>query len=169
MPGMDDRLEKSTDASRVGKAVELLIASSCILASDAKLNVSTSVVDDEGVDLVFHRRGGTATLAVQVKARTYGSSRVARGSFLADVRTQTFRPHPDLYMLFVTANTTDATFGPVWLVPSPVFKERALKTGKGKLRFTASLKPSSKDKWREFRLERAELAARILEILSPQL
>jgi len=38
------------------QAVEYLIAASCILASGAALNVSTSMVDDEGVDLVFHRR-----------------------------------------------------------------------------------------------------------------
>jgi uncharacterized protein GlcG (DUF336 family) len=46
--------------------VEHLVAASCILASGAMLNVSTTLVDDEGVDLVFHRREGTATLAVQV-------------------------------------------------------------------------------------------------------
>ncbi len=57
-------------AARKGKAVEHLVAATCVLASGFQLNVSTSLVDDEGVDLVFHRRGHTATLAVQVKMRT---------------------------------------------------------------------------------------------------
>ena len=70
----------------MGKAVEHLVASSCILASRARLNVSTSLVDDEGVDLVFHRRDGTATLAVQVKARTTDTKVVRGGRFLALVR-----------------------------------------------------------------------------------
>jgi hypothetical protein len=53
----DDYLDKSPSASRMGKAVEYL-------------------VDDEGVDLVFNRRGSSATLAVQVKARMSDSKRV---------------------------------------------------------------------------------------------
>ena len=65
----DAYLQKSADAGRIGAAVEHLVAASCILASDAVLNVSTSMVDDEGVDLVFHRRGRPTTLAVQVKSR----------------------------------------------------------------------------------------------------
>lgn len=54
---LESYLDKSPDAARIGKAVEYLVAASCILASGATLNVSTSMVDDEGVDLVFHRRG----------------------------------------------------------------------------------------------------------------
>lgn len=52
--GPDESSEKSLDAGRMGKAAELLVAATCILQSRAKLNVSTSIIDDEGVDLVFH-------------------------------------------------------------------------------------------------------------------
>ncbi|MFF3659105.1 hypothetical protein [Streptomyces olivochromogenes] len=65
----EDYREKSPAAARMGKAAECLVAASAILATGGELNVSTSLVDDEGVDLVFHRRGSSATLAVQVKAR----------------------------------------------------------------------------------------------------
>jgi hypothetical protein len=58
-------------------------------------------VDDEGVDLVFHRRGGTSTLAVQVKARMTDSKQLADGTFRANVRTVSLSPRPDLYVLFV--------------------------------------------------------------------
>ncbi|WP_431887109.1 hypothetical protein [Micromonospora wenchangensis] len=40
---------KSADASRMGKAAERLVAAFCILATRGALNVSTSLVDDEGV------------------------------------------------------------------------------------------------------------------------
>jgi hypothetical protein len=51
---------RAVEASRIGKAVEHLVAASCILASDMRLNVSTALVDDEGVDLVFHQRLSTS-------------------------------------------------------------------------------------------------------------
>ena len=55
---------------RTGKALEYLIAASCILMSEGKLNVSTPLVDDEGVDLVFNRFDRPSTLAVQIKGRS---------------------------------------------------------------------------------------------------
>ena len=45
---------QSPDAGRMGKAANYLVAAVCILAPRGRLNVSTSIVDDEGVDLVFH-------------------------------------------------------------------------------------------------------------------
>ena len=69
MTGTDAYLDKSPDAGRMGMAAEYLVAAVCILATRGRLNVSTSIVDDEGVDLVFHLRDSTATLAVQVKSR----------------------------------------------------------------------------------------------------
>lgn len=49
-----------------GQAVEHLVAATCILTSGFELNVSTSLVDDEGVDLVLHRRDQPTTRAVQI-------------------------------------------------------------------------------------------------------
>ena len=163
----DDYLAKSPDASRIGKAVEHLVAATCILASGAQLNVSTSLVDDEGVDLVFHRRGGSATLAAQVKSRRTTTAVLGRGRFSAQVRHQTFRPRTGLYLLFVVANAEDATFGPVWLVPSVDFAANAKEAGRRRhLRFNASLGPNARDKWRPYRCERAELPGKILSILA---
>lgn len=61
----DAYLEKSANAERMGKAVEYLVAAACILSTRGELNVSTSMVDDEGVDLVFHRRESAATLVTR--------------------------------------------------------------------------------------------------------
>ena len=102
---------KSVDASRVGKAVEHLVAASCILASGARLNVSTSLVDDEGVDIVFHRRDGTSTIAAQVKSRSTNTTGLAKGAFAAFVRSQTFKPRLELYLLFVVVDQGAASIG----------------------------------------------------------
>ncbi len=79
-------------SSALGKAVEHLVAASCILTTEARLNVSTAFVDDEGVDLVFHLRGGSATLAVQVKHNSSTTQKTKRGQLICEARGQTLRP-----------------------------------------------------------------------------
>lgn len=150
--GDADYLEKSPNAARIGKAVEHLVAASCILASDAELNVSTSLVDDEGVDLVFHRRGGSATLAVQVKSRGSDTSEVLKGRFSANVRAATFEPRADLYMLFVVVDRPTAQLGPVWFIPSIDFDEHASTTGRGMRRISANTGPAAQDRWLPYRM-----------------
>ncbi|WP_228567153.1 hypothetical protein [Nocardia sp. SYP-A9097] len=93
-------LEKSADSAGMGKAAEYLVTAICILATRGQLNISTSIVDDEGVDLVFHLGDYTATLAVQVKARMSDGSVAARGRLQAQIRQATFRPRDDLDLLF---------------------------------------------------------------------
>jgi hypothetical protein len=161
----DDWRAKSPDASRIGAAVEYLVAATCILASRGELNVSTALVDDEGVDLVFHRRGASATLAVQVKARTTDAKVVRSGRFLALVRGQTFRARPSYYLLFVVADVAAATFDTVWLVPSDDYVNLARHAPDGTLRMSASLSKATSDRWRPYRLSRAELPGRLLELL----
>jgi len=155
------------DSSRKGKAVEHLVASSVMLASDFELNVSTSLVDDEGVDLVFHRRDSPVTLAVQVKSRSWASSAMLKSSkFTAQVRDTTFADRSDLYMLFVAVDSRAGDYGPVWLVPSSALAERTAPNSRHRRRFAASAHPASHDQWSEFRLERSQLSDRILTILT---
>ena len=158
-------LDKSPNAGRIGKAVEHLVAASCILASEAELNVSTSLVDDEGVDLVFHRRGGTSTLAVQVKSRGSDTSEVRRGRFAANVRSATFKVRPDLYMLFLVVDRPTAQLGPVWFIPSADFDELANTTGKGMRRIAANMGPAADDRWLPYRMSFESLPHRILGVL----
>lgn len=117
----DAYLDKSASVGRMSKAVDFLIAATCILRSRGELNVSTSMVDDEGVDLAFPRRDSSTSLAMQVKARTSDSKGVRSGSFVTFVRSQTFRPCADLKMLFAAVDTTDGAVMKVWLVPSEDF------------------------------------------------
>jgi len=163
---MVPEMAENRNSARKGKAVEHLVAASCILTSGLELNVSTSFVDDEGVDLVFHRRESSTTLAVQVKSRSLTAKTIAgKQMFRANVGASTFRPRPDLYVLFVAVDTKEGTFGPVWLVPSKVLAERTKLDGKGRHVFQASTKPDTNDRWRELRHERAELPGRIMEAL----
>lgn len=163
----EEHLEKSPSAARMGKASEYLVAASCILATRGELNVSTALVDDEGVDLVFHRRGSAATLAVQVKARMSTTVVVQRGQCLANVRAQTFQPRPDLDMLFLAVDVERAAIMTAWLVPSGVFDEMVGEpNAKGLHRFSASMKPGSKDRWAPYRLTATALPRRILARLA---
>lgn len=165
--GGDAYLTKSAEAGRMGKAAEFLVAAFCILATRGQLNASTSLVDDEGVDLVFHNRGGVSTLAVQVKARMSDSRGVERGSFLAQVRQATFKPRADLDMLFVAVDIDAGSIIQAWLVPSAEF--RAIlgePNNRGLFRFTASMKPGTQDRWRPYRLDARQLPTRIQKRLA---
>jgi hypothetical protein len=160
---------KHTGSARKGKAVEHLIAATCVLATAGELNALTALVDDEGVDLGFKRRDGTRVLDVQVKSRfsDEGGSKKLReeGTFVSDVREETFRPRDDLFMLFVAVDGRRAKIETAWLVPSPVLDAAAFRvTVKGKrlVRFQASVKDESQDKWREFRLEPPDLPEALL-------
>ena len=155
----------NSDSSRMGKAAELLVAATCIIESRAQLNVSTAMVDDEGVDLVFHRRDGAATLAVQVKARM-NDAKSLRSGFRADVRSETLRPRDDLFVLFVVVNVGLGSFDTCWLVPSVDLAERAKRDRLGRYRFAASPKAASRDQWRPYRFTRAELPVEILRRLN---
>src|SRR4051794_24349154 len=117
-------------SARKGKAVEHLVAASCVLASRGELNAMTALVDDEGVDVTFKRRNGTKTVDVQIKARFSDADGAKllreKNQIQADIRMATFRPRRDLLMLFVAAEAATATFGPVWLVPSEEFAQLGL-------------------------------------------
>lgn len=162
----DAYLSKSPDAGRMGKAAEYLVAAVCILATRGRLNVSTSIVDDEGVDLVFHLRDSTATLAVQVKARMTDGAVVGKGRFQAQVRESTFRARPDLDVLFVLVDDVNGATRTAWLVPSADFDGLHGKpTTKGGLRFSASIKEGGVDQWSPYRLTASELPRRIVKRL----
>lgn len=162
----DDYVTKSAEASRMGKAAEHLVAAFCILATRGELNVSTSLVDDEGVDLVFHRRNSTATLAVQVKARMSDSKRVQSEGFVAFVRSQTFNPRPGFDLLFVAIDVTRGAVMKAWLIPSLDYDQALGKpNSKGRYRFGASMKDNTNDRWRPYRLEADQLPTAVLRRL----
>ena len=84
---------------------------------------------------------------------------------MAAVRSQTFTPRRDLFMLFVVVDRPTATLGTVWFVPSGEFDRLASTTQQGTRRMSASLKPESRDKWSGYRMEFPELPASITAVL----
>jgi len=157
---IDDR-----DSGRLGKAVEHLVAATCILTSRLELNVSTSFVDDEGVDLVFARRGQPKTLAVQVKSRRLTGTSMSKGTFRTQVRDATFGARNDLYLLFVAVDPDEGTFDLAWLVPSMDFADATTVNSQGRRRFVASAKEKTQDQWSDYRCSRQNLANRILDAI----
>ena len=147
----------------IGKAVELYIAAYCILASNGKLNVSTSYIDDEGVDLVFNRWGRSTTLAIQVKSRTTEAGVIKNRTFIADLKRSTFQSRPDYYVLFTVIDRPAARLQSMWLVPSAALEGR--NPGKKKIRFQTNVTPSGSGQWDPYFITPPDLPIRILDIL----
>jgi hypothetical protein len=62
---------------------------------------STSLVDDEGVDLVFNRSAGGPTLSVQVKSHFYDApEKIERRGVNALLNRRASRARDDLHLLF---------------------------------------------------------------------
>jgi len=86
---------------------------------------------------------------------------------IAFVRSQTFRKRPDLDILFVAVDIARGAVLKAWLVPSADFAEVAGKPGpQDRLRFDASMKGSSQDRWAKYRLDADRLAPAILARLT---
>lgn len=160
--------EEFPGSSWKGRAVEWLVAAQCILASKGRLNVSTAMVDDEGVDLVFNLKGTPNTLAVQVKSR-FASSKLMRekGSFRAMIRRKVFRPRSDLYLLFILFDdVTTFAVRTAWLVPSMDFLRHTegQTPDRPRLVFACSLK-GTRGMWRSYQCAQQELAERIVRAI----
>jgi hypothetical protein len=154
------------DSSRKGKAVEQLIAALCVLGSKGELNAWTSLVDDEGVDLVVQRRERPATLALQVKSRLTTAKGISqRQRFQSQVRQATLRPRSDLYMLFVVADPEALDVGPIWLIPSRDFARLAPIGSNKKRKFVASAKDGAADKWARYLVKKKDLPKELLRAL----
>jgi hypothetical protein len=170
-PGSQNfRMARNASSARKGKAVEHLVAATCVLGSRGELNALTALVDDEGVDLSLKRRDGTRTLDLQVKSAFVDERANLRdhGKFIADVRRETFRPRDDLYMLYVVVHGTRAELQRAWLVPSSDLESKGFQVapnGKALQRFQASNKPDAQDMWRPYRLDAAEIVPALLAIV----
>jgi hypothetical protein len=158
----------SSGSSWKGRAIEWLLAAQCILASNGRLNVSTAMVDDEGVDLVFNIKGTPKTLAVQVKSRFASAQSIQkRGNYRAEVRRKVFRPRDNLYLLFVLFDDMETlNIEQAWLVPSQDFER--LTTGqrqeRPRLVFAVNIR-GTQNVWFPYRCTRRDLTDRIVKAI----
>ncbi|MGH3517529.1 MAG: hypothetical protein ACRDQ7_08975 [Haloechinothrix sp.] len=84
------------------------------------------------------------------------SKRVQSKTFVAHVRSKTFRQRPDLDLLFVVVDVTEARIAAA-AAGEP--------SKSGRLRFYASMKPTWKHRWRNYRVGPSRLGTRVLERL----
>ena len=149
-------------STQKGKAVESLIASTCILGSDGKLSVSIPLVDDEGVDMIFTPKGGGDCISVQVKSRF---TLIKGRNYRAQIREKNFSPRKNLYIIFAYYDTKKTQLGEtLWLVPSVAF-DKNLKGQLKKQYYVFQSGFTSQDMWKPFRLKLSDLPQRILNLL----
>jgi hypothetical protein len=150
--------------SQKGKIAETLIAAHLVLGSDGLLNVSTPMVDGEGVDLVINLRDRPRHMLLQVKSR-FGLT--GKGNYSTNVRRASFKPGNDLYMLFAFIDKDKTELGEVvWLIPSLKFADNTCNQNKERkvIRFQSRF-TSQKDMWVDFMVTKEELPDRIVQIL----
>ena len=149
------------DSLQIGKAAELRFASLAIAGSGGALELVPPLADDERRDFEIHlkHRFGVP-LSIQVKAATsleFGQHlhlRLSRARKMPVDRAYWFLGgYFDLRLMdFVD---------PLLLIPSEAFRRR----GKGSLQRMPSLSWRSRDRWVRYRVTRAELGRRLVQIL----
>lgn len=136
------------------------------LGSNGTLSCFTPDSDDDGLDCIVNRKGEYKPVFVQVKSRFNLDS---SGIFSQDIGTSTFCADDKFYICFFLFSIDKYDIEKIWLVPSKDFEKKSQEINsvnyKQKLRFAASPKDDSSDQWRQYRVEKKELAAKIEEII----
>ncbi len=138
----------------VGRITEDAFALLLLLKSAGRLCVFRPTADTIGLDLDVMALEGRVSAAVQVK----GVFVEPRDSWvLITVRAKKLRRRPDRYIVVVPYLHAQQKITEImWVVPEDRFAELARRQG-NLLKFRASLRPQSGDRWREFRCTGAEV------------
>lgn len=149
-----------------GKIAATLVGMACAQGSNGQINFAIPFVDDEGVDLIFFRKGGTGrAILAQVKSRTVQSKLLSRGTYRAHVRRASFKPREGYYFIFVAFDQSGKSlFDTLWFIPSVEFGMK-LAGQKGEKVLVFQSRFNSKDMWEGYRMSLGELPQRIAQIL----
>lgn len=149
-----------------GQIAATLIGIACAQYSHGELNFATPFVDDQGVDLIFFKRGSSGkVILAQVKSRTTESQLLQKGIYRAQVRKANFVARDGYFFIFTTLDKGGMTLKEtLWLVPSKEFQEK-LKGQKSRERFVFQSGFNSNDMWVEYRLSLKDLPNRIIACL----
>lgn len=160
--------ERESSSSLKGKIAATLTGIACAEGSGGHVNFATPFVDDEGIDLMFFKRGGTNRVVLaQVKSRTMRSKRLAGGGYRAQVRKATFRPREGYFLLFVALDESGTGLhDTLWCVPSLEFAINVEGQSSERPVFVFQTRFESNDKWKPYRLRLPELPSRIDQYLS---
>lgn len=157
---------KEIGSSLKGKIAANLVGMACALRSQGEINFASPFVDDEGVDLVFFKKGGSGkAILVQVKSRTIQSKLLSKGTFRVQVRRASFKPRDGYYFVFVALDESgERLLDTLWFIPSLDFAENlAGQTNESVLVFQSRF--TSKDMWEKYRISLEELPQRIAQVL----
>lgn len=146
-----------------GKAVESLVASTLILASDGRLSPYVPVSDDCGIDLMVLDKSTHRIVPIQIKSRI---ANPARQTVQFNVSKATLADLPNRYLLGVLLDPESISMTASWLIPMARLAE--VSTEKPDM---YSVKPSfsadTRDRCRPYRLDTAsELTDAILRAIS---
>ena len=132
--------------------------------SNGKINVASPLTDDEGIDLIFYKRGQSdKTIYAQVKSRYSSSKRVQKRQLRCQIRRSAFTPRENYYIFFIAFNREAQQIIKVWFVPSLILVEK-LKNQKSK-NYVFHSGFDSQDMWEQYRIDLKELPKKILEAL----
>ena len=134
--------------------------------SNGEINFASPFVDDEGVDLIFFRKGGSGkAVLAQVKSRTMQSKLLSQGTFRVQVRRAGFKPREGYHFIFVAFDESGkGLFDTLWFIPSVDFERKLVgQTNETVLVFQSRF--NSRDMWEEYRMSLDELPQRIVQIL----
>ncbi len=139
------------------------------------LEVMLPMTDDERRDLETHiKEHFRLSLAIQVKASyvLYRLGRASRFQKSFVVRPERLIEDAFFWYFFGFMDLETMAFrAPVFLVPSHVVHAEAVHELRGGLihfNFVASMDPSSKDRWRPYACDPAEVAGRVVKFLRAQ-
>ena len=158
--------ERELGSSLKGKIATTLIGVACAQRSNGEINFASPFVDDEGVDLIFFKKGGSGkAILAQVKSRTIQSKLLSQGKFRVQVRRVSFKPREGYYFIFVALDEVGkGLLDTLWFVPSVDFaKKLAGQTNETVLVFQSRF--NSRDMWEEYRIGLEGLTQQITRIL----
>lgn len=147
-----------------GNITEDRVKEYILLYSQGLLNVYKPVIDEDGVDLIALQSGIFHPVYLQVKSRY----NVAEdGRMILTISGSTFKAHHSFYLVAVSFNKQTLEIDDkILFIPSHIIDEKASRLPNGNLRLTASLKEGSQDQWCSYIISKAQLAEKILEIIS---
>ncbi|MEM2100513.1 MAG: hypothetical protein QXP45_04165 [Thermoproteota archaeon] len=100
---------------------------------------------------------------LQVKSRFTLTN---KGAYRSQLRRASFKPRKDLYILFAYFDRAAGELGnTMWLVPTEDFAERTRNQSSGRKYLVFQTRFNSKDMWERYRVEKAVLPNKIVEIL----
>ncbi len=149
-----------------GKIAANLLGMACAQKSAADINFATPFADDEGIDLIFFRRGSTGeVLLVQVKSSSTDAKSLQKGVFRASVWRQSFRARRGYYLIFVAVDHGELRIQPtLWLIPSEEFEANTRNQKSPKYLFFQSTFESN-DVWKRYRTDISDLPNKIRRAL----